>query len=116
MAAVRSRDFVIEYVSRKVEEWCEELMSLAKIAESQPHAAFATLNHGMTSKWTYVCRTIPKIDDLLRPLDEVIHQHFIPVITGHSPCSPLEWQLLALPPRLGGVGLSNPLSLCHPNR
>ena len=84
-------------------------MSLAKIAESQPHAALATLNHGMTSKWTYVCRTIPEIDDLLRPLDEVIHQHFIPVITGHPPCSPLEWQLLALPPRLGGVGLSNPL-------
>ena len=24
------------YVSRKVEEWCDELMSLAKIAESRP--------------------------------------------------------------------------------
>ena len=28
-AAVGSRDFATEYVSRKVEEWCEELMSLA---------------------------------------------------------------------------------------
>ena len=109
-AAVGSRDFTTEYVSRKVEEWCDELMSLAKIAESQPHAAFAAFNHGMTSKWTYVCRTIPEIDDLLRPLDEVIHQHFIPAITGHPPCSPLERQLLALPPRLGGLGLSNPSS------
>ena len=62
----------------------------------------------MTSKWTYVCRTIPEIDVLLRPLDEVIHQHFIPAITGCPPCSPLERQLLALPPRLGGLGLSNP--------
>ena len=109
-AAVGSRDFTTEYVSRKVKEWCDELMSLAKIAKSQPHAAFAAFNHGMTSKWTYVCRTIPEIDDLLRPLDEVIHQHFIPAITGRPPCSPLERQLLALPPRLGGLGLSNPSS------
>ena len=61
------------YVSRKFEEWCKELMSLAKIAESQPYAAFAAFNHGMTSKWAYVCRSIPEIDELLRPLDEVIH-------------------------------------------
>ena len=85
-------------------------MSLAKIAERQPHAAFAAFNHGMTSKWTYVCRTISEIDDLLRPLDEVIHQHFIRAITGRPLCSHLEWQLLALPPRLGGLGLSNPSS------
>ena len=64
----------------------------------------------MTSKWTYVCRTIPEIDVLLRPLDEVIHQHFIPAITGCPPCSPLERQLLALPPRWDGLGLSNPSS------
>ena len=49
-AAVGSRDFATEYVSRKVEEWCDESMSLAKIAESQPNAAFATFNHSMTSK------------------------------------------------------------------
>ena len=71
--AIGSGDFATEYISRKVEEWCKELMSLlAKIAESQPHAVFATFNHGMISKWTYVCRTIPEIDDLLWPLDEVI--------------------------------------------
>ena len=60
----------------------------------------------MTSKWTYICRTIPEIDDFLWPLDEVIHQHFFPAITGRPPCSPLEWQLLALPPILGGLGLA----------
>ena len=109
-ASVRSRDFATEYVSHKVEEWCEELMSLAKIAESQPHAAFTAFIHSMTSKWTYVCRTISKIDDLLRPLDEVIHQHLIPAITGRPHCSLLEWKLLALPPRLGGLGLYNPSS------
>ena len=54
-AAVGSRDFTTEYVSCKVEEWCKELMSLARIAKSQPHAAFAAFTHGMASKWTYVC-------------------------------------------------------------
>ena len=110
-AAVGSRDFATKYVSSKVEEWCKELMTLAKIAESQPHAAFAAYTDlGMAGKQAYACRTIPEIDDLLRPLDEVIHQHFNPAITGCPPCSPLEWQLLALPPRLGNLRLSNPSS------
>ena len=55
-----------------------------------------------------MCRT--KIDDFLWPLDEVIDQHFIPAITGRPPCPPSERKLLALPPRLGGLGLSNPFS------
>ena len=88
----------------------EKLMSLARIAKSQPHAAFAAFTRGIASKWTYVSRTIPGIDDLLRPLEEIIHQHFIPAITGYPPCSPCERQLLALPLRLGGLGLSNPSS------
>lgn len=97
-AAVGSRDFITEYVSHKVEEWCKELMSLARIAKSQPHAAFVTFTHGMASKWTYVSRPIPEIDDLLQPLEEIIHQHFIPAITGHPPCSPCERQPLAYCP------------------
>ena len=72
-AAVGSRGFITEYVSCKVEEWCKELMSLAKIAKSQPHAAFAAFTHCMASKWTYVSRNIPEIDDLLQPLEEIIY-------------------------------------------
>ena len=56
-------------------------------------------------------RTIPDIDNLLKPLENRIHQHLIPALTGHPPCSAIERDLLALPVRLGGLGLHDPSSL-----
>ena len=54
--------------------------------------------------------SIPDIDDLLQPLEDAIHQHLIPVLTGRPACSSIERDLLALPVRLGGLGL-DPSSL-----
>ena len=51
-------------------------------------------------------RTIPDISDLLVPLDEAIDTHFIPALTGHHSISDHERQLLALPTRLGGLGIA----------
>ena len=58
----------------------------------------------------YISRTIPEIQDLLQPLETAIHQHFIQALTGREACSALERDLLALPTRLGGMGLANPTS------
>ena len=56
------------------------------------------------------CGGVNFVDFKLLILEEIIPQHFIPAITRHPPCSPCERQLLALPPRLGGLGLSKPSS------
>ena len=56
-------------------------------------------------------RTIPDIDDLLEPLENAIHQHLIPALTGCPPCSAIERDLLVLPVHLGGLGLHDPSSL-----
>ena len=87
-------------------------MRLSVIASTQPHAAYAAFTHGLSSHWTYnnISRTIPNIQDLLRSLEIAIHQHFIPALTGREPCSVAERDLLALPARLGGLGLTNPTS------
>jgi len=50
-----SKQFVIE----KVLEWKEELLQLANVALSQPHAAFAAFTHGFVYKFTYLSRTTP---------------------------------------------------------
>ena len=97
-----------EYVRKKVETWTNEIKRLAQVATSQPHAAFAAFTHGLSSRWSYLTRTIPDIQDLLLPLEKEIHQTFIPAITGRPPCSELERDLLSLPARLGGMGLTNP--------
>ena len=61
----------------------------------------------VSSQWNYLLRTIPDISDLLTPLEKVIHQTFIPVLTGRPPPSKHECDLLALLARLGGLGLTN---------
>ncbi len=69
--------------------------------------------HGISSCWSYLQRTtipVPNIKDLLQPLENAIHQVFIPTLTGHPPNSQQVRDLLALPARLGGLGLANPSS------
>ena len=108
---IGSYSFTKEYVSRKVREWSEEVQQLAHIAISQHHAAYAAFTHGLSSRWTYLLRTIPNVQDLFLLLENAIQQHFIPALTGLPPCSKLERDLLALPVRHGGLGIVNPTTL-----
>ena len=109
-AALGANSFTEEYVSHKVGKWVKEILRLSTIASTQPHAAYATFTHGISSHWTYISRTIPYIQDLLRPMETAIYQHFIPALTGQEVCSASERNLLALPVRLDGMGLLNPTS------
>ena len=79
---------------------------LSQVALSHPHAAFAAYIHGQASKWSYISRTIPGIGHLLEPLEQVIQEKFIPAITGRPACSKTECSLLALPAKMGGLGLT----------
>ena len=45
--------FIQKYVQRKVEGWVKEVLQLSKIAETQPHIAYAAFTHGLASKWNY---------------------------------------------------------------
>ena len=107
-AAIGSNEYVKEEVESKVKEWTTNVKCLAKIAETQPHAAFSALTHGMMAKWTYLSRTIPGIGPLLRPLDDAMWSTLLPALTGRPPPSALECSLFALPARLGGLGIGIP--------
>ena len=107
-AALGTQTFVEAYVTSKVQEWVREVKQLAKIANSQPHAAYAALTHGLTSKWSYLSRTIPDIGDLFLPLEHTIRYDLLPALTGRSGFTDQERDLFALPTRLGGLGIPNP--------
>ena len=46
------------------------------IASTQPHAAFAALIHGLSSKWTYLCHTMPDRCTQFSLQSELIHDLF----------------------------------------
>ena len=107
-AALGTEEYVQTFATDKVQQWAGELEQLATIAHSQPHAAHAAFTHGMTSKWTYLTRTMPDFGPSLLPLDTIIRTKLIPALTGRPPPNNMERDLLALPARLGGIALANP--------
>ena len=109
-AALGSDEFCEQYIIKKVSQW-KELVLLAKIATTQPRASFAAFIHGFIHKFTYLARTNPNIGSLLQPLEDTIRSQLIPAWTGKAPPSDLERDLFALPARLGGLGILNPVTL-----
>ena len=112
-AAISTRSFTEEYVSKKVKLRCDEIFTLSTIAKTHPHSAYGTFVHGILHKWNYVMRTTESVGSLFQPLEDVIHQHFIPALTGQDPCSGLERELVALPCRLGGLNIPNLTTICE---
>ena len=68
-AALRSREYLEEYVSQKVEAWVVQVFQLAEFAKSQPQASYAAYIFGLRHTWTYFQRTLPDVDELLEPLE-----------------------------------------------
>ena len=64
----------------------------------------------MTSKWTYLTRTMPGIGPNLLPLETISRTKLIPALTGRPPPNETEQYLFALPARLGGIAMTNPTS------
>lgn len=107
-AALGTRSFVEEYVHQKVAAWVQEIERLSSIAITQPHAAYAAFTHGLMNKWMFLARTIGGISDHFQPLEEAIRHRFLPSLTGQKALSDAERELMALPVRLGGLGITNP--------
>ena len=49
-AALGSKTFTEEYVKDKVQGWTKDIMKLAEVALSQPHAAYTAYVHGLSSR------------------------------------------------------------------
>ena len=107
--ALGTHSFVEEYVKQKVDNLVQEIEHLSTIAISQPQAAYGAFTHGLTSKWTFLARTISGIADLFEPLEEKIRCQFLPSLTGRNAFNDDKRDLLALPVRLGGLGITNPV-------
>ena len=87
----------------------EQVTKLVEFALSQPQASYAAFTFGLKHRSTYFLRTLPDIEDLLAPLERAITDTLIPSITGHNSTQvAIERKLLALPVRMGGMGLANP--------
>lgn len=107
-----TQDYVHQFVTEKVGQWS---LVLSSIAQTQPHSAFAAFTHGMGNKSTFLSHTIPNIGHLLQPPDTIIRTELISFLTRRPPPNNVTRDLFALPPRLGGLGLTNPSAVSDLN-
>ena len=106
-AAVGTPQYKHTYISKKVEAWVGAVKTLADIAMTEPQAAFAAYTHCLQSQWTFLCRTMPGTPELFQPLEDAIRKVFIAKLFRRD-VSERERDLLSLPARLGGMGITKP--------
>lgn len=106
-------EYTKQYVREKVNCWISDLQLLADIAKTQPHAAYSAFTHGLSHKFSYLCRTTPGMASQLEPLENFLRTTFIPALTGRAPPDDAVRDLLALPARLGGLAIVNPAKSCQ---
>ena len=97
-----------DYVEEKLEDRISQIVRLAEFAQLHPQASYVAYTFGLRHRWTYFLRTLPNIEDLLEPLEELATSDvLIPSMVDHK-CTELEWDILSLAVRPGGLGLTNP--------
>ena len=111
-AVIGSPEFKRIFTKNLVDKWVRELPELSKIAKTEPHAAYSNFVFSFKMKWNYYMRTIPNLSDHLHPLEDVISNDFVPSLFG-SKVKDLVRRLIALPPKLGGVGIANPIEIAN---
>ena len=79
-AAIGSSDFRKVNATEKVNNSCEEISKLSEYAKTQPHAAYSAFCHGVVHKFTYFLRTIPGMQEYIKPFDDLITNEFIPTL------------------------------------
>jgi hypothetical protein len=102
---IGTNEFKSSYIENKINDLKKQLCRLSEIAMYEPQAAYAAFTFGFKHKITHLLRTIPDITEHISSLDETIDDTFIPAITGGITCSEIERRMLALPAKLGGLGI-----------
>ena len=107
---VGGADFVSKYLTERVASWTAQVDRLSRIAVTQPHAAYAALTQGLKHRWTFFQRTSERLKDLMAPLEACLKNKFIPSLLSETgPISDIDRDIFALPARLGGLSIDNPI-------
>jgi len=106
-AAIETIAYRKSFVGKKVGDWVQQLEFLTKIAKQYPHAAYSAYVCGFKHKLNYVIRTIPSIEEDLKPIEHVIRTKLILALCDGRSCNNDESDLLSLPVKFGGMGLDD---------
>ena len=112
-AAIGRDGFLQSYIKTKVDEWMGELKKLAVFVQTQPKAAYSAYVMGLRGRWAFLCRAMKVPEPMFQPLEDIVKTELIPALTCRAPPGDTIRRLVALPCRLGGLGLIILVSRCQ---
>lgn len=112
-SAIGKEHFVNDHIKNKIAEWDNELEMLTTYAKPCPQAAYTVLLHSLFNEWNYLMRTTNCSVDDFNSLEDRLREDVIPALTGQVPLNDIERDILALPTRCGGLGITNPTTLIN---
>ena len=71
-------------MNEQVAKWCNELKILPEFAKPLPQATYAAFYFGERNRFSYFLRTIPEMNDLMKPVDEIVQNFLLPAINGET--------------------------------
>ena len=101
------------YISEKEEKYTETLKKLSKFAKTSPQNVHSCFTKGVQMKTSFLARTTPDTDVLLKNAEKVISDLLIPAIIGREMESDNERSLFSLPIKHGGLDIRTPEDLSN---
>jgi hypothetical protein len=97
------------WIAPQVHQWTCGVDSLASVARRHPQTAFAGLAKSLQAEWQYLQRVSPGTGGHFAPIEDAIATRFLPALLdcGAAEAAKIR-DLLALPIRLGGLGIPDP--------
>ena len=83
---------------------------MSEAALTQPQLAYVALSRSLQHEWTFLLRVVPQCGQLFQELEMSLFSCFCQLCLVLK-CLQLNERLFALPLRLGGLGICNPVSL-----
>ena len=71
-APLGTANYVTQFVQKKVDKWCAQLLTLRSIANTQHLASFSAFTHSGIHKWIYLARRVLNVDSLFKPIEHII--------------------------------------------
>ena len=100
-------DYCTSFLQSKLSSLVQEVRTLARIARTEPHAAYSAFTHGLAGKWNYLMRVSPTFREFLEPLESTIRTEYLASLIGRCISNlerSLRGRLCDLPP-MSGHGL-----------
>ena len=97
-----------DFLKEKSMNYSNMLQKLAKHSKVSPQNVYKSFTNGLQLKLTFIAKTTPNADSLLRKTENIIDKYFLPSMFNHLSFIDKYWNVFSLPFKEGGLSILLP--------